>query len=177
MLDIIHGTVCDPREPLDGESQLAMLQANERAQADLMLGLMLQVWNGLFMELCHTGEIAHTPRAFTHEDMQNVQFMASQQPAFGVVDLDHDTAPHIVPTAPGGCAHRRGMALGALLRILVRISARSAPTLNAHMRRAQSASSARKTTSTAYGGGTHRRRPTHTVTSACLRLAARRAQR
>lgn len=54
MLDIIHGTVCDPREPLDGESQLAMLQANERAQADLMLGLMLQVWNGLFMELCHT---------------------------------------------------------------------------------------------------------------------------
>ena len=88
MLDIIHGTVCDPREPLDGESQLAMLQANERAQADLMLGLMLQVWNGLFMELCHTGEIAHTPRALTHEDMQNVQFMASQQPAFGVVDLD-----------------------------------------------------------------------------------------
>lgn len=95
MLDIIHGTVCDPREPLDGESQLAMLQANERAQADLMLGLMLQVWNGLFMELCHTGEIAHTPRALTHEDMQNVQFMASQQPAFGVVDLDHDTAPHV----------------------------------------------------------------------------------
>lgn len=89
MLNIIDGTVCDPREPYDVESLSAMFEANKRFQSgDLMLGIMMQIWDGLFNEACHTGEIAHTPRALTHEDMESIHIMASRQPAFGVVELD-----------------------------------------------------------------------------------------